>query len=93
MGLSATLLVAILSALDMWQLLGNRAISLTRLAYHFAARIFGFVAVPLVVYLAFFAVHFALLSKSGPGDAFMSTAFQVCSTRLPSLEFCLTLYP
>jgi dolichyl-phosphate-mannose-protein mannosyltransferase len=30
----------------------------------------------LVLYFASFAVHFALLPKPGPGDAFMSSAFQ-----------------
>ncbi|HXV26450.1 MAG TPA: phospholipid carrier-dependent glycosyltransferase, partial [Candidatus Paceibacterota bacterium] len=34
------------------------------------------VAAPLIVYTASFVVHFALLPKSGPGDAFMSQSFQ-----------------
>ncbi|HTH13973.1 MAG TPA: phospholipid carrier-dependent glycosyltransferase [Spirochaetia bacterium] len=34
------------------------------------------VGTALVLYFASFAVHFALLPKSGPGDAFMSPAFQ-----------------
>lgn len=32
--------------------------------------------VPLVVYAGVFAVHFRLLTSTGPGDAFMSTRFQ-----------------
>ena len=32
--------------------------------------------VPLLVYASFFAIHFSLLYKSGPGDAFMSPGFQ-----------------
>jgi dolichyl-phosphate-mannose-protein mannosyltransferase len=34
------------------------------------------VAVPALLYAAVFAVHFALLPRSGPGDAYMSPAFQ-----------------
>ncbi|KAA1475473.1 glycosyltransferase family 39 protein [Dentipellis sp. KUC8613] len=43
---------------------------------HFAARAFGLIAVPIVVYLSFFYIHFAILTQSGPGDTFMSPAFQ-----------------
>ena len=32
--------------------------------------------IPFLVYLSIFAIHFKVLSKSGPGDAFMSPAFQ-----------------
>ncbi|MBO9534108.1 MAG: phospholipid carrier-dependent glycosyltransferase [Solirubrobacteraceae bacterium] len=32
--------------------------------------------VPAVIYLSTFAVHFALLQRTGPGDAYMSTQFQ-----------------
>ena len=35
-----------------------------------------FIFVPFIVYLSFFAIHFNLLPKSGPGDAFMSLTFQ-----------------
>jgi len=32
--------------------------------------------VPVIVYLAFFWVHFAILTHSGTGDSFMSPRFQ-----------------
>ena len=35
-----------------------------------------FAAIPLVIYFGIFWIHFALLTKSGTGDAFMSTGFQ-----------------
>jgi dolichyl-phosphate-mannose-protein mannosyltransferase len=38
--------------------------------------IFLFVLLPFLVYFSVFAIHFSLLKKSGPGDAFMSEAFQ-----------------
>jgi len=31
---------------------------------------------PFLVYYSIFAIHFSLLTKSGPGDAYMSSAFQ-----------------
>ncbi len=43
---------------------------------HFAARAFGLIVFPFVIYLAIFYVHFSILIYSGPGDTFMSPAFQ-----------------
>jgi len=43
---------------------------------HFTARAVGFIAVPFFIYLSFFYIHFSILTQSGPGDAFMSPAFQ-----------------
>lgn len=40
------------------------------------ARVYGLILWPIVVYLFWFWVHFAVLSKSGSGDDFMSPAFQ-----------------
>lgn len=34
------------------------------------------ILIPLIVYMASFAVHFRLLNKTGPGDAFMSLRYQ-----------------
>ncbi len=46
---------------------------------NFAKKLSSFVAIyagiSLVIYLTLFAVHFALLPKSGPGDAFMTPSF------------------
>ena len=36
----------------------------------------GFIIVPLIFYLFFFWIHFTILTHSGPGDTFMSPAFQ-----------------
>ena len=43
---------------------------------HFYARAFSLILVPVVIYLFWFYVHFAILIESGPGDAFMTTRFQ-----------------
>ena len=67
-------------AIDLWGLLDvNRrqgALSLPEFGKHFAARFFGLIVVPFFFYLFWFQVHFAILTRSGPGDDFMSPEFQ-----------------
>jgi hypothetical protein len=43
---------------------------------HFAARAFGLIVFPFIIYLTIFYIHFSILIYSGPGDSFMSPAFQ-----------------
>lgn len=66
--------------IDLWDLLDiNRkqgALSLPDFGKHLGARIIGLIVVPFLMYLFWFQVHFAILSKSGPGDDFMSPEFQ-----------------
>ncbi|KZV63563.1 glycosyltransferase family 39 protein [Peniophora sp. CONT] len=62
---------------DLWDVLDFRKNPSLDVFYRqFMARAIGLILVPFVVYLSFFWVHFAILSKSGPGDSFMSPAFQ-----------------
>uniref|UniRef100_A0AAQ4PMG0 Protein O-mannosyl-transferase 2 n=1 Tax=Gasterosteus aculeatus aculeatus TaxID=481459 RepID=A0AAQ4PMG0_GASAC len=46
------------------------------IAKHFLARVAGLILLPLFLYVTTFAIHFAVLNKSGPGDGFFSSAFQ-----------------
>lgn len=66
--------------LDLWGLLDVKrkegALDLLTFAQHFAARAVGLVIIPFFLYLFWFQVHFAVLSRSGPGDDFMSPDFQ-----------------
>ena len=66
--------------LDLWDLLNvNRrggAITLPRWCQHFFARLFGLIIVPFFFYLFWFQIHFAILTRSGPGDDFMTPEFQ-----------------
>jgi dolichyl-phosphate-mannose-protein mannosyltransferase len=66
--------------IDLWELMDiNRkggALSLQQFFNHFAARVGGLIVVPFLMYLFWFQVHFAILSRSGPGDDFMTPAFQ-----------------
>ena len=67
-------------AIDLWGLLDisrrQGALSLPEFGKHFMARLFGLLAVPFFFYLFWFQVHFAILTKSGPGDEFMTPEFQ-----------------
>jgi len=66
--------------IDLWDLLDiNRrqgALSLVDFGKHFSARVIGLIIVPFFMYLFWFQVHFAVLSRSGPGDEFMTPEFQ-----------------
>ncbi|PVH98570.1 glycosyltransferase family 39 protein [Periconia macrospinosa] len=66
--------------IDLWDLMDiNRrqgALSLPEFGKHFAARAVGLVIVPFFLYLFWFQVHFSILSRSGPGDDFMTPEFQ-----------------
>jgi len=44
------------------------------------------VVVPAMVYVAVFAIHFALLPKSGPGDAYMTDRFQATLVGNPKYD-------
>lgn len=43
---------------------------------HFMARFIALIIVPIIVYLFWFWVHFTILTHSGTGDEFMTSAFQ-----------------
>lgn len=62
---------------DLWQILDvKRGNTLRNFAKHFTARLMLLVVIPFCVYLFWFWVHFTVLSKSGPGDNFMTPEFQ-----------------
>lgn len=65
--------------IDLWDLLDIKrrpTLSLQEVTAHFAARGFGLIVLPFLIYLFWFQVHFMVLSKSGPGDEFMTPEFQ-----------------
>lgn len=61
---------------DLWHLFGDLSLSLATMWKHLMARILCLIVLPLVIYMATFAIHFLVLNKSGPGDGFFSSAFQ-----------------
>ncbi|PSN60833.1 PMT-domain-containing protein [Corynespora cassiicola Philippines] len=66
--------------IDLWDLMNiNRrqgALTMAEFGKHFAARAIGLVVIPFFLYLFWFQVHFSILTKSGPGDDFMTPEFQ-----------------
>lgn len=62
---------------ELWFLLDyKRGLTLTDMAKHFFARLWCLIIIPFIIYLFWFYLHFAILTKSGPGDSFMSSDFQ-----------------
>lgn len=62
---------------ELWILLDiKKGLTIEEFAKHFFARLFSLILVPFCIYLFWFYLHFQILSKSGPGDAFMSSDFQ-----------------
>ncbi|KAJ2720816.1 Dolichyl-phosphate-mannose--protein mannosyltransferase 4 [Coemansia sp. Benny D115] len=77
-GLFTIALVGFAVLFDLWRIIDiRRGTSMFQFAQHFAARAFALIAVPFTIYLAFFYVHFAVLTKTGPGDAYHSSKFQM----------------
>lgn len=75
-GLFTIAAVGLAVVVQLWYHLGNLRVPVQRVAMHFAARAVCLIALPAVVYVLTFAVHFAVLSKAGSGDTFMSWPFR-----------------
>ncbi|AEO65833.1 glycosyltransferase family 39 protein [Thermothielavioides terrestris NRRL 8126] len=79
-GLFAFITIGSAVLIDLWDLLDIKrpggALSLAEFGKHFAARAFGLILVPFLFYLFWFQVHLSILTRSGPGDDFMTPEFQ-----------------
>ncbi|CAL5872280.1 uncharacterized protein PFLUO_LOCUS6541 [Penicillium psychrofluorescens] len=75
-GFFATAVVGIYTAEDLWNKFGDLKMPQTTLAKHVIARVVGLIAIPILVYMFSFYLHFLILANSGPGDAQMSSLFQ-----------------
>lgn len=64
-------------AIDLWHLLDYKTGLTIRIFFrHLIARFVLLIVIPFFIYLGWFYIHFAILTKSGPGDNFMSSEFQ-----------------
>lgn len=78
---------------DLWNLLDiRRGVPIRKFAKHFCARALFLIMVPIFVYLGWFWVHFAILTKTGPGDTFMSADFQQTLQGNELLEHSIELH-
>ncbi|KAJ2719648.1 Protein O-mannosyltransferase 2 [Coemansia sp. Benny D115] len=75
-GFLAVALVGLYTVYELYDIFGQEELRLTAYAMHWAARIGALIAVPVAIYMLSFVVHFALLYKSGSGDAEMDSLFQ-----------------
>ncbi|KAF9530402.1 glycosyltransferase family 39 protein [Crepidotus variabilis] len=77
-GILTVFAIGLAVLIDLWGLLDHKKEGHTMEYFwrHFMARATGLIAVPFILYLSFFYVHFSVLTQSGTGDSFMSPAFQ-----------------
>ncbi|KAG0146419.1 hypothetical protein CROQUDRAFT_657396 [Cronartium quercuum f. sp. fusiforme G11] len=76
-GLFTFMTIGMAVAIDLWGMLDiRRGHTLDHVSRHFIARAVGLIIFPAIVYLFWFWVHFSILTKSGTGDEFMTSAFQ-----------------
>ncbi|KAI0164940.1 glycosyltransferase family 39 protein [Xylariaceae sp. FL1272] len=79
-GLFAFVTIGSAVVIDLWDLLDVKrpggALNLQQFTHHFIARAIGLIVLPFLFYLFWFQVHFAILTRSGPGDDFMTPEFQ-----------------
>jgi len=75
-GLFVVLLVGVRVIADLWDILGDLSKPVSYTVKHFLARAACLIALPVVLYMAIFAVHLRVLYLTGPGDGFFSSAFQ-----------------
>ncbi|KAJ2076843.1 Protein O-mannosyltransferase 2 [Coemansia sp. RSA 988] len=74
-GFMAVGLVGLYTVEELFSMYARRD-PIKKLARHIIARSLCLIVVPLVIYAACFRVHFAILNRSGPGDARMPPSFQ-----------------
>ncbi|WFC99717.1 dolichyl-phosphate-mannose--protein mannosyltransferase [Malassezia yamatoensis] len=75
-GLFTIAAIGLAVAFQLWNHLGNTRIPIRTLGTHLMARAGCLLGIPLVVYMLTFVVHFAILTKAGSGDTFMSWPFR-----------------
>ena len=57
-------------------MLPQRELAMSKLVYELTARAAVLTVVPVLFYLAVFNLHLLMLSRAGPHDSVMSSAFQ-----------------
>lgn len=75
-GLFIVAVIGIQTAFDLWRLLGDLTLTVIDLLKHLIARVICLILLPITLYVFFFWIHLQVLSKSGSGDGFFSSAFQ-----------------
>lgn len=69
-------MVGLQTVFDLWRLLGDLTLTAVDLLKHLLARVICLILLPITLYVILFWIHLQVLSKSGSGDGFFSSAFQ-----------------
>lgn len=75
-GLFTIAAIGVAVVVQLWYHLGNVRIPVRTVGAHVVARAVCLLGIPVVIYTLTFAVHFAVLSRAGSGDTFMSWPFR-----------------
>lgn len=76
-GLFITSVVGLYTVLELYKLFYNKQVTRVQYIKHWLIRIIDLILIPFLIYLFCFKVHFALLYKSGTGDASTNSLFQI----------------
>ncbi|OMJ21721.1 Dolichyl-phosphate-mannose-protein mannosyltransferase 1 [Smittium culicis] len=76
-GLFLVATIGIWTVKDLWERITDSRVSLKTFSMHFWSRFLGLIVIPISVYIFWFYIHYAILTKSGPGNSFMSPEFQI----------------
>lgn len=75
-GLYTLILSVIIVLYDFWWLIPDNKISVKQLWLHSLTYLFSFILLPIIVYLGIFYLHLSWLTKAGPHDNILTSAFQ-----------------
>lgn len=75
-GIFIVLLIGLRVINELWQILGDLTNPITLFFKHLFYRALCLIVLPIILYAIFFYIHLKVLSKSGSGDGFFSSAFQ-----------------
>lgn len=75
-GLFTVATIGVCVVAQLWNLLGDIRLPMRTIVHHFIARAICLILIPFAVYVGCFAIHLAVLNRSGEGDGFMTSSFQ-----------------
>lgn len=75
-GIYTLILGVVLVLYDFWWIIPDQSIKMMKLVAEGAIYIFAFIVLPIIIYLSVFYVHLSWLTKAGPHDNVLTSAFQ-----------------
>lgn len=75
-GLFTIAWIGVLNIYDLWFLIGDLSLSTCKIVKQTVSRGVVLLGTPILLYILFFSIHFAMLYKEGDGGPFMTSAFR-----------------